>query len=74
MRQIRRVYDLEVNMSATQLQQILRSAEQNANRMLRFAPQDHQGQEFAKAANAAIEDLAKAVVALHKRVAELEDK
>ncbi|WP_139340916.1 hypothetical protein [Pseudomonas sp. KK4] len=61
-------------MSATYLNQILRSAEQNANHMARNAPQDQRGQEFAKAAHAAIADLAKAVIELHKRVEDLEEK
>lgn len=61
-------------MSASELQRVLRSAEQNANNMVRHAPQDHRGQALASAAHAAISDLARAVVLLHKRVEELEEK
>ena len=61
-------------MSAELLQKILSSAERNANHMARFAPQDHRGQEFAKAAHAAISDLARAIIELHKRIDELETK
>ena len=61
-------------MSTALLQKILSSAERNANHMARFAPQDHRGQEFAKAAHAAFADLAQAIVQLHKRVEELENK